>query len=278
MTKNLKMGFFRKAFGLLLIWLTVQGSIFGQCAKVPDTYKPGEILTYDAYYNWGFIWVHAANIEFSVKSIIYHSKPVLHFSAIGNSRKNYDWIYKVRDSFQSYVDKETFQPIWFERRTSEGGYNAYENYVFNPSKSLVISATENSKKPLAKDTITVKPCTFDVLTAVYLCRSLNFENVKINQKIPVNTIIDNKVYPLYIRYLGNETIKTRTEQKFKCIKFSVLLVEGTIFKGGEDMTIWVTDDANRVPVLVEAKILIGSVKAYLNTTQGLAGELKALIK
>ena len=42
-----------------------------------------------------------------------------------------------------------------------------------------------------------------------------------------------------------------------------MLVKGTIFKGGEDLLVWVTDDNKRVPVLVEAKILVGSVKAIL---------------
>lgn len=272
------MNILRRAIILLLVLYIGNINANSQCIKTPLTFKEGEKITYDAYYNWGFIWVHAGEVEFSVKAASYQTKPVYHLVATGNSRKNYDWMYKVRDSFQSYVDKETFQPLWYERKTSEGGYSAYENYLFNPSKSLVFTATENSKRPFARDTLSVKPCTLDVLSAIYLCRSLNFNNFKPNQKYPVNTIIDNQVYPLYIRYLGNETIETRKNQKFKCIKFSVLLVEGTIFKGGEDMTVWVTDDGNRVPVLVQAKILIGSVKAYLNTTQGLAGELKALIK
>ena len=91
-------------------------------------------------------------------------------------------------------------------------------------------------------------------------------------------IIDGKIYPLYIRYLGKENIRTHDgKQQYKCIKFSVLLVEGTIFKGGEDMNIWVTDDENKIPVLVESKILVGSVKAYLNTTQGLRNPTTAKI-
>ncbi|HSH53034.1 MAG TPA: DUF3108 domain-containing protein, partial [Bacteroidales bacterium] len=72
-----------------------------------------------------------------------------------------------------------------------------------------------------------------------------------------------------VRFLGREVIKLHNKQKFKTIKFSALLVEGTIFKGGEDLLIWVTDDLNRIPVLIEAKILIGSVKATLLSTENL---------
>jgi hypothetical protein len=77
--------------------------------------------------------------------------------------------------------------------------------------------------------------------------------------------------------MGRETIKTHQGKKYRCIKCSALLVQGTIFKGGEDMTLWVTDDENKIPVLVEAKILIGSVKAYLNTEEGLRSDSKAQV-
>jgi hypothetical protein len=252
-------------------------SLKSQCVKELNAFQPGEKLYYDAYYNWGFIWIHAGDILFSVNSKIYQSKEVYSFDAIGNSRKSYDWMYKVRDRFQSYVSIDSFQPFWFERNTSEGGYKAYEQYTFTSSGKKIFSATETSKRPYAKDTINCRQCTFDVLSAVYFCRGINFEKYKIDEKIPVNVVIDNSIYSLYLRYKGKETIKTRENKYYKCIKFSALLVEGTIFKGGEDMFIWVTDDGNRVPVLVEAKILIGSVKAYLVKSEGLRNQQTALV-
>jgi hypothetical protein len=249
-----------------------------QCLGPLNAFQPGEKLFYQAYYNWGFIWVHAGDVVFSVSSKPYQSKMVYYFETTGNSLKSYDWMYKVRERFQSYVDRDKFQPLWAERSSSEGGYKAYEQYTFSPSGKKIISVTENSKRPLAKDTLNSKQCTFDVLSAIYFCRTINFENHKIDEKIPINTVIDNELYSLYLRYKGKETIKTKDNKYYKCIKFSALLVGGTIFKGGEDMFIWVTDDANRIPVLVEAKILIGSVKAYIIKAEGLRNQQTALVK
>lgn len=264
-------------FYLLLNFSVIQYSI-SQCVNEVNAFKPGEKLYYDAYYNWGFIWIHAGDILFSVNAKTYNSNEVFYFKATGNSLKSYDWMYKVRDTFQSLADLNTLQPLWFERSTLEGGYKAYEKYIFNTSEKLIYSETETSKRKFKKDTIKSKPCTFDVLTAIYYCRSIPIEKYKVDEKIPVNAIIDNMQYPLYLRYKGKETIKTRENIIYKCIKFSVLLVEGTIFKGGEDMTIWVTDDENRVPVLVEAKILIGAVKAYLIKTEGLKNRITSLVQ
>jgi hypothetical protein len=253
----------------LFLQIYVAPSTFGQCVKKNNAFQVGEKLTYQAYYNWGFIWVNAGEVVFSVQSKLYQSKPVLHLIATGNSLKSYDWIYKVRDNFQSYVDKTTLQPFWYERNTYEGGYKAHEKYLFNPSADKIISEYENSKKPYKKDSINGIACVFDVLSAVYYCRTISFEDYKIDEKIPVKTIIDGQIYSLFLRYKGRETIKNREGKQYRCIKFSALLVEGTIFKGGEDMFIWVTDDANRVPVMIEAMILIGSVKGYLVKTEGL---------
>jgi hypothetical protein len=267
----------KQLFLFLVCFLFFFNTSQSQCLNSVSAFQPGEKLYYEAFYNWGFIWVHAGDVMFSVNSKVYQSKPVYSFETKGNSLKSYDWIYKVRDTFQSYVDFQKFQSLWFRRNTCEGGYKAYEQYTFDESRDVVYTKTENSKKKYTKDTLKTKPCTFDVLTAIYYCRSLPIEKYKVDEKIPINVIIDNAIYSLYLRFKGKETIKTRNNQYFKCIKFSALLVEGTIFKGGEDMFIWVTDDDNRVPVLVEAKILIGSVKAYLVKTDGLRNPQTALL-
>lgn len=252
-------------------------SMYGQCVKEVKAFKPGEKVKYNAYYNWGFIWVHAGEVEFTVGQRTYMNKQVYNFEVWGNSLKKYDWMYKVRDKFQSLVDMETFRPMWAERKTSEGGYDAYENYVFTVS-GKVLSTVENSKKPIKKDTLFVTPCTYDVLSLVYYSRTIDFDKYNVNDRIPLKSVFDNEVYELYIRYKGKETIKSHDGKKYRCVKFSVLLIEGTMFKGGEDMNIWVTDDENKIPVVVEAKILVGSVKAYLDKVEGARNEMKALIK
>lgn len=265
-----------KFYWIGLFFVIVQ-NINAQCIEKINTFKAGEKISYDAYYNWGFIWIHAGDVQFTVSQKTYLNQNVLAFDATGTSLKSYDWLYKVRDRFQSLVDLKTFSPVWFERNTSEGSYKAFENYVFSPN-GKIYAVVENSKKPLKRDSLLASSCTFDVLSMIYYARALNFDQYKLNQKIQLKSILDGQLYPLYLHYLGKEVIKNRDGKKYKCIKFTALLVEGTIFKGGENMTIWVTDDENRIPVLVEAKILIGSVKACLREATGISYEMKALVK
>jgi hypothetical protein len=263
---------------ILCLLLVVPGTLFSQCQHENQSFTEGEELNYSIYYNWGFIWINAGWVRFSVKPHIYNNVPVYHLDSYGASYKSYDWIFKVRDSYQVYLDKETLLPLWFHRKNSEGGYEVDNKYFFNWDAHQAITFTQNSDRPFKQDTVAIEDCTFDVLSLVYHCRNLNFEGLTENDTIPVMSIIDNKVYDLYIRYLGKETLKDRNKSEYNCIKFSALLVEGTIFKGGEDLLVWVTDDKNRIPVLVEAKILIGSVKAYFDSANGLRNPMDAKIK
>ena len=82
-------------------------------------------------------------------------------------------------------------------------------------------------------------------------------------------VIDNEIHDLYFRYRGKGVIETRNGEVYKCLKFTALLLEGSLFKGGEDLVVWVSDDKNKIPVLIEAKILVGSVKVYLEEATGL---------
>lgn len=262
---------------LFVVFFFISFKSLGQCDFSTSAFQPDEYISYTVYYNWSFIWLNAGEVFFRVSEINKNNQPFYHLYSYGSSHKSYDWIYKVRDTYQAHVDRETLKPDWFCRDTYEGGYETYNQYQFNYKKNVIYSETNNSKKEKELDTLEMKPCTFDVLSIIYYARNQNYDQYEVGTKIPITVIIDGEIYELYIRYLGKEVIKTRDKKEYRCIKFSPLLVEGTIFKGGEDMVVWVTDDKNRVPVLVEAKILVGSIKAYLNETANLKYPVKALV-
>lgn len=241
-------------------------------------FNVGERITYKAVYNWGFLWVKAGHVEFNVSDTKYKKEDVYHFNCFGTTLPGYDWLFKVRDYYQSYARKSDLAPFYFDRNTYEGGFTVHNRFKFDYVDSLIYSKTQNSNKPLTKDTLSLDNKIYDVVSGVYLIRNVDFDNYNINDTIPIKMIIDNDIFNLYIRYLGKETIKTHDRRKFKTIKFSALLIEGTIFKGGEDLFVWVSDDLNRIPILVEAKILIGSIKATLNTTENLKFPLSSEIK
>ncbi len=247
-----------------------------QLSNNNKAFRVGEKLEYEIAYNWGFIWLPAGTVTFQLKTDYFQGQNVYHLNAFGITYKTYDWFFKVRDYFQSYVDTLNFAPLWAERNTNDGGYKAYENYVFNaPLKKIFVEVKTSEKFP-KHDTLKMLDGLADVLTAAYQIRNRDYSGYKINDKIPIWVLIDGKAHPLYIRYLGKEVITLRDNRKFNCLKLASLLIEGTVFKGGEDLTVWISDDDNHIPIVAEAKIIVGSVKAVFINSENLRSPLNVI--
>jgi hypothetical protein len=122
------------------------------------------------------------------------------------------------------------------------------------------------------------PVVYDMLSAVYFTRTIDLANLKTDVKTPVWVVIDDAYFAVQIRSLGKEILKTKDGVKYRCIKIGAKMVQGTIFRGEEDVMIWVTDDENKIPVYIEAKIIVGTVKAYLIETKGLKNPVTSLVR
>jgi hypothetical protein len=116
-----------------------------------------------------------------------------------------------------------------------------------------------------------------VISAVYAVRNLDFSNLQVNEKVYLNFFLDNELYPSYFKFLGKEIVQTKFG-KFKAIKLAPLLVKGSMFEGGERMTIWVTDDENHIPIRVESPIIVGSIKVDMKSYEGLRHPLSSIIE
>ena len=273
-TEMIKQSVFSVAVGVIFLLETLTSE--AQCLSDHHAFQHGERIKYEVAYNWGMVWVDAGEVFFKVDTLTRKGVKMFRFDSYGESYKFYDWIFKVRDHYQGLVEMEGFLPVWFNRDTYEGGYFVNNTYTYDWAAGNVLSVRENSNMPLSRDTLSIEPCTFDVLAAIYYARNLKFNDYTIGEKIPIQFLIDGEFYELYVRYLGQEDKKNRSGVTYPCHKFSALLAEGTIFSGGEDMLVWITADENRVPLMVEAKILVGSIKAYLSGYENLVSELKPL--
>ncbi|MEG0794935.1 MAG: DUF3108 domain-containing protein [Odoribacter sp.] len=251
---------------LFIVLLGWEMSLFSQTKHVPV-----ENLIYTGYYNWGFIWVKAGCVEFSqTKSDKYPNAQKL--KAVGYSLPSWDWIFTIRDTLESHYNPKTFLPYEFSRKAHEGKYHKTFDYVFNYNDSMVVGDVHRIGKYRRKDTVPLKSNTFDMLSVAWKARELDFDKYAKNDLIPIRILIDSKIYDLYIRYLGIDKCKVEN-RKIDCYVFSPLLLEGDVFKGGENMKIWVSKDEYRLPVMVEAKIIVGSVKGVLEWSKSKMGNV-----
>jgi hypothetical protein len=267
------------AFGLSVCGLSMNAGMpqqkqtaendFGEFCGVRNTaFAAGEQITFTVFYAVAGLYVNAGTASFNNTLERFNGKPVYHVVGDGKTNPSYDWIFKVRDRYESFIDTASIQPLKFIRNVQEGDHKQYENITFNHVSNTAITTNGVYKVP---------NCVQDVLSSIYYARNINFNKYKPGDRIPFNMFLDNEVFNMYIRYLGKEEVKTKYG-KFRAIKFKPLLLKGTIFEGGEKMTVWVSDDENKIPVRIESPITVGSVKVDMMGYKNLRYPLSSLLK
>jgi hypothetical protein len=240
-------------------------------------FAPGEKITLEVSYNWGPIWISAGEIVFEAGLEKDNGEDCFRFLGRVKSYKFYDHFYRVRDRFESRADAQTLQSSEYNGRSEEGGNIETSMYLFDPHAGTVQTFIKNAEKPLVKRTFSMKNAVYDPLTAVYVTRNLDFNGYRAGESITIPIILDGQWYELVIKYYGRENLKNRDGKRYRCFKFGTVLQEGTIFEGGKEITVWVTDDGNKIPIMAEARILIGAIRINLAGQQGLKHEMTSLI-
>lgn len=239
------------------------------CNKANTSFSAGEKISYTIFYNVIGLYVKAGSAEFTTTNSNWNGAACYTYTATGKSNGKYDWIFKVRDKYESIVDAQSLLPYQFVRNINEGSFHQTETLVFNQkAKSLTTSTAPGIFK--------IADCTYDVISAIYAARNINFSNIQANDKVYLNFFLDKELYPSYFKFLGRDEITTRYGT-FKVIKLAPLLVKGSVFNGGEKMIVWVTDDDNHIPVRIETPIVVGSIKVDMVDYQNLRHPLNALI-
>lgn len=228
-------------------------------ANPPIAFQPDEKITYTVFYNVVGIYINAGSATFTTSSEKLQNNDVIHVVGEGSTNPNYDWIFKVRDRYESYFNASDMQPVKFIRQVNEGSYKKHEEVSFNHQTHTAITNSGVYKIPENVQ---------DVISIMYFARNLDYSLLQPNDKIPFSMFLDNQVYNMYIRYVGKETVKTRYG-KFRAIKLKPLLLKGNIFEGGEKMTIWVSDDSNHIPLRIESPISVGTIKVDLKSHENL---------
>jgi hypothetical protein len=224
-----------------------------------NSFKVGEKLTYRIHY--GIIDAGEAQLEVKNSPYTFDNRPAYHIVGTGKSLGAFNWVFKVRDRYETYVDKAGLFPYRFIRDVNEGGYEIYQDYTFHQVKRAV--RTHEKKEFEMPD------FTQDMISAFYYARTLDFSKAKPGDVFTIMTFVDNEVFPLKIKFKGKEDVELRSGT-YKCLRFVPVIQEGRIFKEEEDMHVWITDDNNHIPILVKSKILIGSIKMEMTEYSGLA--------
>jgi hypothetical protein len=181
-------------------------------------------------------------------------KKIHHAKATGRSVGVAEKLFKVRDVYETFMDAETGLPVKAIRDISEDTYKYYDEVLFNRKENFVVTKRKGKVKVPEK--------TLDILSSFYYARRALFNNLKQGDVLTLDTYFDDGIFTLQIRYKGTETIKTKFG-KVNCLKFSPVVEPGRIFDSEDDVTIWISNDKNYLPLRIQFDLMVGSLKCDL---------------
>tara|TARA_R110000787_G_scaffold13816_3_gene42978 strand:- start:4065 stop:4841 length:777 start_codon:yes stop_codon:yes gene_type:complete len=251
---------------LVSCFLIISCVLFGQEKK--KAYKGGEWLEYKMSYS-GFF--KAGTAELTLKEVDLDGKKVFHATGYGQTSTIVGWFFKVRDTYESYFDIEKNTPYLFKRDVNEGGHIIKRDIKFN--QETKIATVEDYKYK------TLKEVPFDnvqdMISAFYYLRNIDIDTIKVGDEIDLNMFFDSKSFPFKLRFLGTDIIRTKFG-KIKTLKMRPIVQAGRVFKESESVTIWVTADANKIPIKLKASLAVGSLRAELKAFKGLSNSFKII--
>lgn len=251
----------------VFMFLLTVSAVFAQgkteFRKIKNTaFSVGEKLTFDVKY--GFIKAGVAEMAIPTMKRI-SGREAYHVTFQVNSLPSLEALYRVRDRYETYIDKEGLFPWRFEQHIREGGYKRDFSAFFDQ---------RNGKAKTTEGTYDIPEYVNDIVSAFYLARTFDYSKLKIGDRFNLQNFYKDKVYPLDVVYKGKETIDVGAGT-FDCIIVEPLVQEGGLFKSEGNIIIWLSDDNLKIPIKVKTKVLIGSIDAELTGYEGLAGKFKS---
>lgn len=238
------------------------GSVAQKLPTKKSSYDVGEWFSMRISY--GF--VNAGFAEMEVKEAIRNNKKVYHMLGRGYTTGITKMVFKVEDDYQSYVDKESFLPLQYVRKINEGGYTKDQEGFFNRKNNTVL--VKDYKNSTEKTFSTTEYAQDIMSTFYYLRNHPDVDTMKVGESISVDMFFDDEIYKFKLKYLGKEDIKT----KFGVVPtmvFRPMVQSGRVFKEKESLTVWISDDENKIPIRLKASLAVGSLKADIDNFRGL---------
>jgi len=249
----------KRIFYITGLAIIISSSGCGQAVS----YNVGEKVIYTIQY--GIINAGTGSLE--LNSETFNGQEVWHSKLIAKTTGMADAFFKVLDIYESFIDPVTELPVMSIRNIREGRYRKYNEVLFD-HKTRAYSAILTSD--LTGIHITSRGI-HDILSCFYYFRNHILpvdSNLKKGEVITIITWFTDELYPIRLRYVGTDEIKTKAG-KIKCYKFNPVTEAGRLFKTEEDVSFWFSADKNFLPVKIRFDIFVGAFSIEITSYEWL---------
>jgi hypothetical protein len=252
---------------IILFSLTTWSQTYRSISNI--YFQRGEKLTFRVAFHslvTGNLTAGTATLELTSENKVIGGRNTFHAVGYGKTTGFIEVFYQVEERFESFFDESAMVPWYFSRRTKENKYQKIDNITFRHQEKIAVSPQK---------VMSIPENIQDIVSAFYYARCINLEGAKPGKEFPVTFILDDSVYYSKIKFYGRDTVKTKLG-RFSCLKIKPMVAKGNVFDDSYPVTIWVTDDKNRIPILIESELSVGSVRVELTGFSGLTNPLSVL--
>ncbi|WP_347157668.1 DUF3108 domain-containing protein [Pontibacter chitinilyticus] len=263
----------KKFFPVILLILFVA---FGFVAKewmrvVPnESFSTGEVLKYKVHY--GPITAAEAVIDVSPMIHQVNERPCYRATVYGKTTNSFDLFIRVRDTWQSYIDTAAILPHRSFRNIEEGNYRKRETVDFNHYSNVASVEKKKKSKPKETGSYKIPDNVQDIVSGMYYLRTIDYDKLRPGDKVNVKGFFDEETFDMQVIYKGREVVSTKAGD-FRAIKLVPKMPANKMFKGENAITVYLSDDKNKIPVLIEAEMFVGSLKVDLYDYKNLKHKL-----
>ena len=259
----------KKTFVILISAFLLMGFQSENPIEKDGAFEEGEWFKFRIHYGI----FNASYAELGVKKARLNGKKVYHIKGTGKSTGMLDWFFKVDDKYETYIDREEVKPYRFIRKIDEGGHTKNIQIDFDHEAG---TALVHDKKRKKKKTLDIKPSSQDMMSAFYYLRNaVDPKTLKEGDEFLVPMFFDKENYDFKLKFLGKDVVDTKFGD-VAALKFRPYVQSGRVFEEEESLTVWISDDDNKIPLKIKAKLAVGSLTADLDSFRGLKHSFRIL--
>jgi len=253
---------------ILIISLLVSTNSLSQNTAIGTNEK----LIFSASYNMSGLLTELAEVTMETNEVKTSKSTLLRLKCTAATYSKWDSFFKIRDLYESYVSPKSLTPYLYKRDINEGGYEKFMQYKFRRKTNTIESQKRKKRRDGTtweeKKTFKIGASTKDIISTIYNIRNLDIHKASPGDTQSFKIVFDNKEFSINVKYLSKETIQTNIGAK-ECYKLAISVNDSNILKGNNDNLLWLTADANKIPVYAKFKIAVGNGELKIKSATGL---------
>jgi hypothetical protein len=254
-------------FSLLLLGFQTADA---QCKITNTAFASGENIQYDLYFNYGIFRARAGSGSLTVTDANYRGINSLKTVMLLNTSGLAGNIYTVNDTLTSYIDKD-LRPLLFTKEAFEGSDYSVErqSYTYNGDVISLRSLRKFNGEDVFDEVFTTEECAYDYLSVLSLIRNLDFTGQKPGDRKYIQFIAGRKPVNMYVNYRGISKVRANNGKTYEVIDITMTILDDAFTNQKEALRASLTNDANRIPVIIDTSLNLGSVRAVMKSVTGL---------